>query len=147
MKKLLLPILFSFVLAACAHNPQTPRPNQPYLDAEKTIQSLPQDQFLVLNDGTIYIGEIQNNNANGFGKLISKDGSVYQGEVKNGQANGFGKSEMSTGESYEGEHQQGNFEGRGRLILSNGSAFIGTFKNNKAHRGQMFYTDGSTATN
>lgn len=138
--KLLL-LLFPLILTACASMSGIPAKNQPYLDAEKSLVTLSSDQYQRLADQTIYIGEIQNGVATGFGKLISPDGSLYQGHVKNGKADGFGKSTMITGEVYEGEHLQGIFEGRGKLTLSDQSYFIGHFKNHKVYRGEMHFTD------
>lgn len=142
----LLSLLFPLILTACASVTSMPVQNQPYLDAKKTIEALPANQYQRLDDQSIYIGELTKGEATGFGKLIYPDGSMYQGYVKNGKANGFGKSIMISGEIYEGEHRQGIFEGRGKLTLSDQSFFIGTFKNHKVHRGDMHFTDGKIAT-
>lgn len=143
MKKQLLPLLLSLILIACTHAPDTIRIDQPYLDAQKQIQSLSTDQYQILPDQSIYIGELKSGEATGYGKIIMPDGSHYQGAVKKGLAHGFGRSEMSSGEIYEGEHKNGIFEGRGRLILSDGSVFIGTFKNHKVDRGEILFPDGT----
>lgn len=146
MKRLLLLTAFVFALSACAtHLPTQPAANAPYIEALQEIKALSPDQYLKLPNESIYIGEIIEGQANGFGKLITPDGSVYQGAINNGQPNGFGKSTMSSGEIYEGEHRNGIFDGRGRLTLSDGSTFIGTFKNHKVDRGEMIFPDGQRA--
>lgn len=145
LKKILLSLFLSIIVASCTHYPQTPQANQPYLDAEKMIRTLPQEQYRILSDQSIYIGPLKNGQATGFGKIIMPDGSVYQGEIQNGKADGLGKSTMSTREIYQGKHKQGHFEGYGRLILSDGSIFIGTFRADKAYRGEIHFPDGGVA--
>ncbi|OYQ79529.1 hypothetical protein B9T19_07145 [Ignatzschineria sp. F8392] len=137
------PILLSLLIMACSHTPKSLPSHQPYLDAQRQIQSLTTDQYQILPDQSIYIGELKSETATGYGKIIMPDGSHYQGAVKNGRPHGFGRSEMSSGEIYEGEHKNGIFEGRGRLILSDGSTFIGTFKDHKVDRGEIFFPDGT----
>lgn len=153
LKKLILSLLFSTILASCAHYPQTSPANQPYLDAKKRVQSLAPNEYLILEDQTIFFPidqplniHIDNaRNLNAKGTLISPDGSIYHGTVLQGKATGFGKSYKSTGEYYEGEHHEGKFNGEGRLRLSDGSLFIGTFKNDKAYRGEIHFVDGTIA--
>lgn len=144
-KLLALTIILPLVLTACAAMAPLPAENQPYLDAEKEVATLTSNQYLRLQDQSIYIGEITQGKATGFGKLISPDGSIYQGSVKNGKPDGIGKSTMITGEAYEGEHKEGIFEGKGILTLSDHSFFVGYFKNHKAYRGEMHFTDGKIA--
>ena len=133
------------ILSACASTQPTMLSNQPYLDAQTKIQSLPSSAYSVLDDGTIYLPEPQSPRSQKTGTLITPDGSLYHGEVLHGKAEGFGKSHISTGEIYEGEHKQGYFEGRGNLILSDGSVFKGIFRNNKAYQGDMYFSDGTIA--
>ena len=134
-------LILTLLLTACATK-NISAPNQPYLDTQKRIEKLNNDQYRYLEDQTIYIGEFNQGIPSGFGELISPDGSRYQGSIKNSKAHGFGKSTMITGEIYEGEHLQGLFEGKGKLTLSDGSYFIGTFKNHKVYRGEMHFTNG-----
>lgn len=142
--KVISTIVITLFITACAAT-NLPASNQPYLDAQKRLETLNAEQFRYLNDQTIYIGEFKQGIPSGFGELISPDGSRYQGSIQNSKAHGFGKSMMITGEIYEGEHQQGIFEGKGKLSLSDGSYFTGIFKNHKAYRGEMHFTDGKIA--
>ncbi len=98
---------------------------------------------LYLADNVIYTGEINHGKAEGYGSLKGLH-SVYTGNVKNAKPNGFGQTINDDGSMYEGEHLNGQFHGRGKLTLSNGSYFLGRMKYDKADKGTMYFTDGST---
>ncbi|EAR96713.3 MORN motif protein (macronuclear) [Tetrahymena thermophila SB210] len=65
-------------------------------------------------DGSIYEGQLQNNQKQGKGKLIFTDGSYYIGEFLNDQINGLGEYYSRDNKLiYEGEWSSNKYHGRG----------------------------------
>ena len=54
-------------------------------------------------DGTIYIGNWENDKQNGSGREIYSDGSNYMGEFVDGKKSGKGKFTFTEGNTYEGD--------------------------------------------
>lgn len=75
--------------------------------------------------------------SDGFGKLMYPNGTVYLGELENDTPHGHGKALYVGGASYEGDWNKGNREGLGKLSFSDGSYYEGTFLN-------KFHGDGKT---
>lgn len=75
---------------------------------------------------------------NGYGKLTYPNGTVFIGEIENDLPNGHGKSLYFSGVVYEGDWKKGNREGKGKLTFSDGSYYEGAFLN-KFH-GQGVYS-------
>ncbi|KAL4476622.1 hypothetical protein ABPG72_000781 [Tetrahymena utriculariae] len=75
-------------------------------------------------DGSIYEGQLLNNQKHGKGKLIFTDGSYYIGEFHNDQINGLGEYYSHDNKLiYQGEWSQNKYHGRGihHNILNNES--------------------------
>ena len=67
-------------------------------------------------DGTIYVGQIKNNEITGTGKYFFPNGTTYIGEVLNGFRHGFGKFESKKEElSDEGNWKNGVKNGIGTM--------------------------------
>ena len=105
-------------------------------------------------DGTIYVGEIKNNEITGTGKYYFPTGTIYSGELLNGLRHGFGKFESPNeginyegnwkyglkngngimkkkGSKYEGNWTDGFIDGKGKLTWKSGNIYKGDFKKGK----------------
>ena len=105
-------------------------------------------------DGTIYVGQIKNNEITGTGKYFFPNGTTYIGEVLNGFRHGFGKFESNKeelsyegnwknglkngfgimkkkGSIYEGNWKDGFIDGKGKLKWKSGNVYKGDFKMGK----------------
>jgi len=67
----------------------------------------------------------------GFGVHLSSDGTIYMGNWENDQMNGSGRIQFSSGAIYQGELVNNCFQGRGQYTWPNGSHFDGTFVDNR----------------
>ena len=83
------------------------------------------------NDGDIYIGEIKNNQKDGFGIHYTREGDKYRGEWKRSKKHGFGMLLLSGGYKYEGEWKNDNLDGFAIITFFNGDRYEGECKNNK----------------
>lgn len=93
--------------------------------------------------GDIYIGEMTNGMANGYGKMIWISGGEYEGEWKNNFQHGEGRMKWPTGEIYEGDWVMGVQEGFGKMSWMNGDYYEGKFKNGLLEgKGTMWYANG-----
>ena len=105
-------------------------------------------------DGTIYVGQIKNNEITGQGKYFFPNGTTYTGELLNGFRHGFGKFESpkeelsyegnwknglknghgvmkKKGSTYEGNWKDGFIDGKGKLTWKSGNIYKGDFKMGK----------------
>ena len=105
-------------------------------------------------DGTIYVGEIKNNEITGTGKYYFPTGTIYSGELLNGLRHGFGRFESPNeninyegnwknglknghgimkkkGSTYEGNWKDGFIDGKGKLTWQSGNIYKGDFSNGK----------------
>ena len=105
-------------------------------------------------DGTIYVGEIKNNEITGNGKYYFPTGTIYSGELLNGLRHGFGRFESPNedinyegnwknglknghgimkkkGSVYEGNWKDGSIDGKGKLTWKSGNIYKGDFRNGK----------------
>ena len=105
-------------------------------------------------DGTIYVGEIKNNEITGTGKYYFPTGTIYSGELLNGLRHGFGKFESPNeginyegnwkfglkngngimkkkGSTYDGNWKDGFIDGKGKLTWKSGNIYKGDFKKGK----------------
>jgi hypothetical protein len=86
------------------------------------------------------LGEIQNNDVNGFGARIwyqnTPPSSLYIGQWRDGMRNGTGFYFMTSGDCYYGEFVNNNFQGeRSHLVGANGSVeFVATFFNDEIQK-------------
>ena len=79
-------------------------------------------------DGTIYVGEIKDNQITGTGKYYFPTGTIYSGELLNGLRHGFGKFESPNEEIiYEGNWKDGLKNGQG-IMKKKGSIYEGNWK-------------------
>ena len=107
-------------------------------------------------DGTIYVGEIKDNQITGTGKYYFPTGAIYSGELLNGLRNGYGIFESPNegltyegnwkkglkngfgkmkkkGCIYEGNWKDGSINGRGKLTWASGNVYKGDFVKGKLH--------------
>ena len=70
----------------------------------------------ILDDGSVYLLQVQNNTIDGFGAVFKKDGFFYAGMFKNGVPNGHGMMRATSGIIYVGNINGGNFDGEGTMI-------------------------------
>ena len=105
-------------------------------------------------DGTIYVGQIKNNEITGEGKYFFPNGTTYTGELLNGFRHGYGKFESpkeeisyegnwknglkngngtmkKKGSIYEGNWKDGFIDGKGKLKWKSGNIYKGDFKKGK----------------
>ena len=105
-------------------------------------------------DGTIYVGEIKNNEITGSGKYYFPTGTTYSGELLNGLRHGFGTFESPSEEinyegnwknglkngygvmkkkgcTYEGNWKDGFIDGKGKLTWKSGNIYKGEFSKGK----------------
>merc|ERR1711998_493378 len=76
------------------------------------------------------------------------DGRVYVGQVKDGKAHGFGKMTYANGNVYVGDWKDGKYHGKGTYTVNSGSykgdVYVGKFKDDKMHGyGKYTNADGS----
>ena len=97
------------------------------------------------DNGSIYIGQIKNNNCNGIGKYISSKGDITQGFFKDNFLDGYEIIERRRNNSvYEGQIENNKFNGYGIEIFEDGSTYFGKYQNNeKAGIGTYDWGDGS----
>ena len=79
-------------------------------------------------DGTIYVGEIKNNEITGTGKYYFPTGTIYSGELLNGLRHGYGQFESPNEEiKYEGNWKNGLKNGHG-IMKKKGCTYDGNWK-------------------
>jgi hypothetical protein len=78
-----------------------------------------------LDEETIYTGTWEWNVATGGGTLQRADGSSYIGDVVDGQANGEGVEILANGDRYSGSVVMGIFQGQGTYTYADGRQFVG----------------------
>lgn len=95
-------------------------------------------------DGTSYIGFIENGKMNGEGKITFKDGATYEGEWKSGKKEGFGAFVFPCGFEYLGSFKNDEMHGEGVLRMSEKESFSGIWEEGKIQgKGTHFREDGS----
>lgn len=91
-----------------------------------------------------YIGEVENDMANGNGVGIWSNGNIYRGGWKDNLRHGEGAYEWFEGDRYVGEFKDGEIEGEGTYYWKSGERYEGTFKNNKRNgEGTLYDPDGN----
>jgi len=76
-----------------------------------------------------YIGEKENDMANGYGVAIWPSGGMYKGQWKDNYRHGKGTYTWKDGEAYEGDFVNGQREGQGKYTWKNGEYYVGSWKN------------------
>jgi Uncharacterized protein conserved in bacteria len=96
-------------------------------------------------DGTVYDGEWKDGLWDGQGTVIYPDGDIYQGEFRSNIREGKGTYTYHSGARYEGEWKNDRFNGQGLLIFSDGGRYNGAWKDDMKHGyGQLFSNDGES---
>lgn len=97
---------------------------------------------LTFTDGTVYIGDVKDNQITGKGTYIYSNGSSYTGELVNGLKEGKGKLDDNINEIiYEGEWKNNKKTGFGKLIVKN-MTYEGYFINDiKSRKGKLIWND------
>eukprot|EP00826_Nyctotherus_ovalis_P011408 TRINITY_DN12973_c0_g3_i1.p2 TRINITY_DN12973_c0_g3~~TRINITY_DN12973_c0_g3_i1.p2 ORF type:complete len:127 (+),score=25.89 TRINITY_DN12973_c0_g3_i1:360-740(+) len=89
-------------------------------------------------DGSIFDGNIHNNQPNGKGRKFFSDHSYYVGAFVNGEIHGKGKMSSPTGTIYDGDWVKGLKEGEG-VETREDEVYEGKFKDGKRN-GTVSYT-------
>ena len=104
--------------------------------------SIPVDTVL-LDDGSLYMGQIRDSLFNGQGTCIYPDGTVYDGEWKDGLWDGNGTLVYPDGDIYKGAFHEHRKEGLGTYIYSSGARYDGEWKDDRFNgKGKLLYEDG-----
>ena len=97
------------------------------------------------DNGSIYIGEIENNKCNGHGKFMNSKGDITMSFFMNNYLQEYGIIEIRRNNSiFEGEFEKNKFNGYGIELFEDGSTFYGQYENNKKSGiGTYDWRDGS----
>lgn len=110
--------------------------------AANSNDTIPIDTLL-LDDGSMYMGQIRDSLFNGQGTCIYPDGTVYQGEWKDGLWNGKGTLVYPDGDIYKGSFVNHVKQGRGTYVYKSGARYDGEWKNDMFNgNGTLRFEDG-----
>ena len=102
-----------------------------------------QADTILLDDGSMYIGEIRDSLSNGYGRCIYADGTIYEGDWKDGMWYGQGVVVYPDGDIYKGEFLNHIKEGKGTYYYGSGARYEGEWKNDMFNgSGKLFFEDG-----
>jgi hypothetical protein len=93
-----------------------------------------QIEFFESHKGTVYEGEFQNGQFEGYGNGSFTDGARYSGWHKNSRPHGFGKNSFANGDEYIGYFKDGTRSGQGIMTYSDGRRKEGMWENDKIIR-------------
>ena len=109
-------------------------------------QTLPdsiQVDTLLMDDGTLYIGQIRDSLFNGQGTYVYLDGTIYEGTWKDGLWDGQGTLRYPDGDVYTGQFKQHVKEGHGTYMYSDGAKYEGDWSNDMFNgKGRLVFADG-----
>lgn len=92
-----------------------------------------------------YVGGVKHGMANGFGIAILNSGSRYKGEWQDNLRHGHGTFYWADGQYYEGEYANDKRNGEGTYYWPNGEKYVGNWKNDERCGSGIFYDkDGNT---
>jgi hypothetical protein len=98
---------------------------------------------MIFANGNEYLGAFKDNQINGEGTMTYTSGNIYEGQWLDGKPHGKGMFTYTNGDQYEGMFFEGQTEGRGRMVYSDGSVYDGEWSKNKRHgQGKMTFPDG-----
>ena len=80
---------------------------------------------VVLPDGSVFVGEIENGLFNGDGTYVQRDGTSYSGGFRDGLFNGPGVYVSYQGNAYLGVFRDGALDGRGEIRFADGDHYRG----------------------
>ena len=84
------------------------------------------------SNGSIYIGEIQQDKLSGHGKFMNIKGDIILGFFKDNCFHGYNLIQGNQNNSlFEGEFERNKFNGYGIVQFSDGSSYFGEYKNNE----------------
>ncbi|EAR15608.1 MULTISPECIES: MORN repeat-containing protein [Robiginitalea] len=86
-----------------------------------------------------YVGQVANGQANGYGVAILDTGSRYEGEWQDNLRHGRGAFYWQDGEYYVGEFKNDRRSGQGTYYWPNGEKFTGTWENDRRNGPGTFY--------
>jgi hypothetical protein len=91
-----------------------------------------------------YLGEVQNDKANGNGVGIWSTGSIYRGQWIDNKRHGEGEFSWADGDVYKGEFIEGKVEGNGTYTWKSGERYEGEFVNGRRNGfGKLYDPDGN----
>ncbi len=86
-------------------------------------------QKMVLDDGTLFEGEVKDGKADGYGTLNYPGQLRYTGEIKNNKKHGKGIFVWPNGDIYEGEFFNDSMTGYGTFVWISGDKYQGRWVN------------------
>ncbi|MBX2979281.1 MAG: hypothetical protein KF905_08310 [Flavobacteriales bacterium] len=87
----------------------------------------------------IYLGEVENDKANGQGFGVWSTGSTYEGEWKDNLRHGYGEFSWQDGEHFSGHYQHDLRNGFGIYHWKNGQRWEGNWKDDMRHGDGVLY--------
>ena len=84
-------------------------------------------------EGSVYVGEFENDEMSGRGDMEWGDGKKYEGEWKGGMMHGDGVFTWPSGKVYRGRYEFGEKAGRGVMEWPNKRMYDGEWKGGKQH--------------
>lgn len=112
------------------------------LTAQTPVDSIYTDTLL-LDDGSMYMGQIRDSLSNGYGRCIYSDGTVYEGNWKDGLWDGRGTVVYPDGDIYKGSFLKQIKEGTGTYYYNSGARYTGDWKDDKFNgNGKLYFSDG-----
>lgn len=115
----------------------TSNPNRKFIKSQGT------EMFEGRDINSVYLGYVENELAEGYGRNIWEDGDVYVGEFIKDMRNGFGIYSFASGEEYVGEWKDNMYHGFGIKTLPDGEQYVGMWKDDVAHGfGTNTWADG-----
>ncbi|RZS92262.1 MORN repeat-containing protein [Aquimarina brevivitae] len=94
-----------------------------------------------------YVGQVQNNKANGYGIAVFDTGSRYEGDWVNNLREGEGAFYWPDGEYYIGSYENDLRNGLGTYYWPNGEKYVGEWKDDqRSGEGTFYAKDGKILT-
>merc|ERR1711998_520540 len=78
-------------------------------------------QTKTYSDGRVYVGQVKDGKAHGFGKMTYANGNVYVGDWKDDKKDGKGTYTCADGNVYDGEWKDDKINGYGKHTKADGS--------------------------
>ncbi len=97
-------------------------------------------------NGTSYVGEIKDGEANGYGKMVFPSIGTYVGYFVNGNREGLGTFTWLQGDSYVGYWSNDKMNGAGTYTFSDGYAIRGIWQNNQISADAIYMSPSSLVT-
>ena len=85
----------------------------------------------------VYVGEMTNDQANGYGTFTWDNGDCYEGQWTDNKQHGKGKMTWKSGVVYEGDWKDNQMTGSGKMTWENGDIYEGEFVNGDLVKGTM----------